>query len=74
MSDEQRTHAADTVAQFTKDQFENQVVQFLPESMRDDGGAQWDDRQSRGWEWLSALASVPVSRGSNEPTQEGQDV
>ncbi|WP_439644095.1 nucleotidyl transferase AbiEii/AbiGii toxin family protein [Gemmatimonas sp.] len=73
MSDEQRMRAVDTVAEFTKEQFESQVVQFLPQELRQQTRDEWDDRQERGWEWLSSLSEAPVTQSAEDPSQEAQD-
>lgn len=74
MTAEQRAQAASTVSQFTQDQFENQVVQFLPEPMRVSARAEWGERQSRGWEWLASLAEEQIPQTLNTPTPEGHHV
>lgn len=63
--------AAETVAAFTRQEFEGQVIAFLPDTRRNDILAGWASLQERGWLWFEGLIEERTKRDGHDETPEG---
>jgi hypothetical protein len=69
MTAEQLDSAAGFAEVFTKNMFEAQVVEYLPDDKRAEAVAAWADAQHHVWEWVATIRSTTGAAPAPAPPQ-----